>query len=109
MTHRLDALVLDLVVWCASDARSYEDVISAWRTSCPRLTVWEEAHDRGLVETQPGPNGLIVALTPKGRALVAPRMSPPVDVEAPAIARPQGRTLSSLQAAGTAPAPRAQC
>jgi hypothetical protein len=25
-------------------------VLEAWRTSCPRLPVWEEANDRGYIE-----------------------------------------------------------
>lgn len=45
----LDPLVRDLVEWVAREPRAYADVIDAWRTSCPRLTVWEEACERGLV------------------------------------------------------------
>ena len=45
-----EALVFDLVEWIAREPRSYADVIDAWRTSCPRLTVWEDAVDRGLVK-----------------------------------------------------------
>jgi D-3-phosphoglycerate dehydrogenase / 2-oxoglutarate reductase len=30
--------------------RPYSEVIEAWRTSCPRLPVWEDAHDRGFIE-----------------------------------------------------------
>jgi hypothetical protein len=45
----LDPLVHDLVEWVAREPRAYADVIDAWRTSCPRLTVWEEACERGLV------------------------------------------------------------
>ena len=45
----LDPLVRDLVEWIAREPRAYADVIDAWRTSCPRLTVWEEACERGLV------------------------------------------------------------
>ena len=26
------------------------EVIDAWRTSCPRLPVWEEANARGFIE-----------------------------------------------------------
>lgn len=46
---QLDPLVRDLVEWVAREPRAYADVIDAWRTSCPRLTVWEEACERGLV------------------------------------------------------------
>ena len=45
----VDALVLDLLEWIGPCPRLYEEVLEAWRTSCPRLPVWEEANDRGLV------------------------------------------------------------
>ena len=45
----LDPLVLDLVEWVAGAPRAYADVIEAWRTSCPRLTVWEDACERGFL------------------------------------------------------------
>lgn len=50
MTDTLDPLVRDLVEWVAKSPRTYAEVIEVWRTSCPRLTVWEDAADRGLVE-----------------------------------------------------------
>jgi hypothetical protein len=86
MTDKLEPLILDLVTWCAAGPRRYADVIDAWRTSCPRLMVWEEAHDRGLVETRPGPDGLIVVVTAAGDAAAAVRMPRPGKVEAPAVA-----------------------
>jgi D-3-phosphoglycerate dehydrogenase / 2-oxoglutarate reductase len=45
----VEALILDLLEWVAKRERTYEEVMEAWRTSCPRLPVWEEANDRGLV------------------------------------------------------------
>jgi len=48
----LDPLVLDFVEWIAKEPRAYADVLDAWRTSCPRLTVWEDAIDR--VRCSPG-------------------------------------------------------
>jgi hypothetical protein len=47
----VEALILDLLEWLASGERSYEEVIGAWRTSCPKLPVWEDANDRGLVRS----------------------------------------------------------
>ncbi len=44
-----EPLILDLVEWVAAAPRPYAEVLDAWRTSCPRLTVWEDALDRGLV------------------------------------------------------------
>ena len=51
------SLMLDLVEWLRPAPRSYEEAIEAWRTSCPRLTVWEDALEQGLVETRRGPSG----------------------------------------------------
>jgi len=48
----VDALILDLLEWIGPQPRAYSEVIDAWRTSCPRLPVWEEANDRGFVERQ---------------------------------------------------------
>ncbi|MFC7475246.1 hypothetical protein ACFQS7_12830 [Dankookia sp. GCM10030260] len=67
-------LVRDLVAWVAAEPRPYREVMEAWRTSCPRLTVWEDAVDGGFVALGPGgPEGLQVSATPRGRALLAAR------------------------------------
>jgi hypothetical protein len=39
------SLVLDLVEWLAKRPRPYRDVMDAWRTSCTRLAIWEDALD----------------------------------------------------------------
>jgi len=72
MPTDLDPLILDLVEWVAKVPRTYADVMDAWRTSCPRLTVWEDAVERGFVATTPvdGTRGL-VTVTPTGRAFLA--------------------------------------
>ena len=49
MSETVDALLRDLLEWVDREERSYTDVMDAWRTSCPRLPVWEEANDRGYV------------------------------------------------------------
>jgi hypothetical protein len=46
----IEPLLLDLLEWVAKEPRSYADVMEAWRTSCPRLPVWEEATDRGFLQ-----------------------------------------------------------
>jgi hypothetical protein len=43
----VEALILDLLEWVTRRDRTYEEVMDAWRTSCPRLPVWEDANDRG--------------------------------------------------------------
>ena len=50
MSETVDALLGDMLAWLARDARPYDEVMEAWRTSCPRLTVWEDAVDRGFVQ-----------------------------------------------------------
>jgi hypothetical protein len=63
-------LMIQFLDWVASRPRTYAEAMDAWRTSCPRLSVWEDALIAGLVEVngglprQPGE----VALTPRGRA-----------------------------------------
>ena len=71
MTVQNKALLLDLVEWVAARPRPYAEVMDAWRTSCPRLTVWEDAVDRGLVrrEARRGA-GLLVVATSAGHELL---------------------------------------
>jgi trans-aconitate 2-methyltransferase len=45
----VDALILDLIEWIGPEPRPYAEVLEAWRTSCPRLPVWEDATDRGFI------------------------------------------------------------
>ena len=62
------SLVLDLVEWVAQEPRLYADVMSAWRTSCPRLQIWEDAVDLGLVRRQQlATRGACVSATDEGR------------------------------------------
>jgi len=69
----VEALILDLLEWVTRRDRTYEEVMEAWRTSCPRLTVWEEANDRGLVVKE-NVNGLcVVRITSSGRDLLVRR------------------------------------
>ena len=71
MADVVDALILDLLEWIGPDSRPYLEVIDAWRTSCPRLPVWEEANERGLLEQrfEPG-RGTNVAVSALGRELL---------------------------------------
>jgi hypothetical protein len=71
MTETADALVLDFVEWIAREPRHYSEVIATWRTSCPRLTIWEDAVDRGYVERQTIAGfGLLVTVTENGEKLL---------------------------------------
>jgi hypothetical protein len=73
MADTVETLILDLLDWLTARDRTYQEVMDAWRTSCPRLPVWEDANDRGLV-TQEAVNGsCVVRVTPAGLALLAQR------------------------------------
>jgi hypothetical protein len=64
-----DSLVLDLLEWIGPTPRPYAEVLEAWRTSCPRLPVWEEANDRGFIARR----GALVAVSAAGAEHVRSR------------------------------------
>ena len=65
-------LILDFLEWVAAAPRNYAEVMDAWRTSCPRLTVWEDSVDHGLVTRRADRNlGTLIELTADGFALLA--------------------------------------
>jgi hypothetical protein len=66
----LDALLLDLLEWLAAQERRYEEVMEAWRTSCPKLPIWEEANHRGLVEREDALGSSVMRVSPAGRAFL---------------------------------------
>jgi hypothetical protein len=70
----LDPLILDLLEWIGREPRTYADVLDAWRTSCPRLTVWEDAIDRGFAAREHAPSREVtIALTESGREFLRER------------------------------------
>jgi hypothetical protein len=75
------ALVLDLLEWIGPNARPYPEVMEAWRTSCPRLPVWEEANASGfLTHGRLEGLGSVISVSPAGLAHLAahrPRRAPP--------------------------------
>ncbi|HZR27644.1 MAG TPA: hypothetical protein VFA71_02605 [Terriglobales bacterium] len=64
----VESLILDLLEWLAKQDRSYEETMDAWRTSCPKLPVWEDANDRGLVALEAAQGRHIVRVTRAGLA-----------------------------------------
>jgi D-3-phosphoglycerate dehydrogenase len=62
----------DLLRFVAAEPRTYAKVMDAWRTSCPRLPVWEEATERGLLTRAKDDAGVpVVRITAAGRAFLA--------------------------------------
>ena len=81
MTDAPESLVFDLVEWVAKEPRSYAEMLDAWRTSCPRLTVWEDAIERKLVMRKPvAGQGTMVVVTAAGRRFLDERQ-PTIPVE----------------------------
>ena len=70
MIGAVDALILDLLEWLATGERSYAEVMEAWRTSCPRLPVWEDAMDRGLIAREHANGRAVVRITSSGLAFL---------------------------------------
>jgi hypothetical protein len=58
-------LMLELLEWVASRPRTYADAIDAWRSNCPRHSVWDDAFVDGLVQVR---RGGAVTLTALGEA-----------------------------------------
>ena len=72
MSDILTPLTIDFLAWLAAEPRDYIDVMDAWRTSCPRLTVWEDAIDAGLISRrQTRGEPIRIELTSSGCALLA--------------------------------------
>jgi hypothetical protein len=70
----VDALILDLLEWIGPEPRAYSEVIEVWRTSCPRLPVWEEASARGLIERQHVPGAeAMVTVSARGKEFLGKR------------------------------------
>jgi hypothetical protein len=78
----LTALTFELA-WIADRPRTYAEAMDAQRSTCPRLTVWEDALDDGLVRVirdrrrdRPGERyagRASVTLTARGRAALGAR------------------------------------
>lgn len=64
------ANTLEFLTWVGARPRTYADVMEAWQTSCPRLSVWEDSLIDGLVERQGGSPDSAVTLTDTGRLVV---------------------------------------
>jgi hypothetical protein len=72
----VESLVLDLLEWIGPGARPYDEVMEAWRTSCPRLPVWERANELGFLERRPGPgSGQMISVSSAGAAHLRVRRS----------------------------------
>jgi predicted transcriptional regulator len=63
------APTVQLLAWVAERSRSYAETIEAWKTSCPRLSVREDALTDGLVQVD---RGRVLLTTAGEQVLAAP-------------------------------------
>jgi hypothetical protein len=68
------APTVDLLRWIDARPRRYDDTIEAWKTSCPQLSIWDDAVIEGLVRVdRSAEQDPIVVLTPLGREALGRR------------------------------------
>ena len=70
MSDTVEALIADLLEYVATAERTYDEVMDAWHTSCPKLPVWEEATDRGLIVRTRSNGHAVVEITAAGTAFL---------------------------------------
>jgi len=67
----VESLIGDLLEWIGPNARPYAEVQEAWRTSCPRLPVWEDAVDAKYLASWRDPDGVrLIAVSPAGQSFL---------------------------------------
>jgi hypothetical protein len=69
-------LTVQFLAWVAETPRTYGDAMDAWRSSCPRLTIWDDAIRDGLVRMEKGDGPMrqsLVKLTSRGRIVLQQR------------------------------------
>lgn len=65
-------LMREFLKWVSSRPRTYAEAMEAWRSTCPRQTVWEDALIDGFIQVESNgtPHQSEVTLTPRGRAIL---------------------------------------
>jgi hypothetical protein len=72
----VSSLTLQMLQWLAESPRPYSEVMEAWRSACPRMTIWEDALKDGLVRYE-GSRTRLVRLTVRGAEVVRMGSLPP--------------------------------
>jgi hypothetical protein len=83
MSDSPSLIMIQFLSWVADRPRSYAETMDAWRTTCPRLSVWEDAVIADLVRLE-GEDGRAVKLTDRGAAVLRhaqTQKGPPVRAE----------------------------
>ena len=69
MSHGSSLLMLQFLDWIGRGNRTHVDVMDVWQSSCPRLSVWEDAMVDGYIAFA-GDAKRSIVLTDRGRALL---------------------------------------
>ena len=69
MSESPSLIMIQFLAWVADRSRTYAQTMDAWRSTCPRLSVWEDAIIEGLVRIDNDADRG-VTLTPRGRAVL---------------------------------------
>jgi hypothetical protein len=69
MAEEPSLIMIQFLAWVADRPRNYAQTMEAWRSSCPRLSVWEDAIIEGLVRIDGNANRT-VRLTKRGAAVL---------------------------------------
>ena len=62
-------LMIQFLAWLTERPRTYGEVMESWRSSCPRLSVWEDALAAGLIAIETGRDKPVV-VTAQGMMLL---------------------------------------
>jgi hypothetical protein len=69
----MSTLTKQFLTWVSERPRTYGEAMEAWRSTCPRLSIWEDALGDELVRLETDTGGLSqcrVVLTERGRSLL---------------------------------------
>ena len=69
MSDSPSLIMIQFLSWVGDRPRSYAETMDAWRTTCPRLSVWEDGVIADLVRLD-GEGGRAVKLTDRGGAVL---------------------------------------
>lgn len=72
MSETVSLLMVEFLTWISNHHRTYDEAAEAWRSTCPRQTIWEDAFIDGFVQVMTGdtPDRCEVTLTHRGRAIL---------------------------------------
>jgi hypothetical protein len=93
------APIRQLLEWIAERPRTYAETMEAWKTSCPRLSVWEDALADGLIRVARGD----VQLTRAGSDLVCRSRESPEAANPTRVPAPPAPAHSASQDGGRGP------